>query len=352
MSIEGVGDHRGDEDVSPQVDDTPGGEEQPDLGEPLAPAQASPAAWGGEHARTEDDSLPTGLTTGTTGTAEHDVYETAGTPTQRQPGRHPRFRERPRGWWLRSMRDNQGKDATGGGTAIVPADDKDQLEQPGLGASAPQGVRRPQLRRPRGLVPAILIVVIILVAFGVANEIGGTPIGTPTPTPAPTTVAVTLALNAPVLSSCRTREAAAGGRAGAQVPLDTLQALCGHVNLVAASYAVWHNLTFHRGLQFTGKNSGAVFALDGRYSALSGTIYLDDKARATGGVFDIYAATVPGDVATYRALYERDLGLAPQNRAVFSVPVSGVRYLALVERCCILQNTIIDIMATLTRAPL
>jgi len=161
-----------------------------------------------------------------------------------------------------------------------------------------------------------------------------------------------LTLNAPLLGSCRAGNgtAAGGTPAGTDVSLDALPVLCGHVNRAAVGHATWHTLTLRRGLQFTGKNSGAVFALDGRYRVIAGTIYLDNGTGTNGGVFDLYAATVSGNTETYRLLHEIDIGSAPGNRAAFSVSVSGVRYLAVVERCCTVQNTILDVVATLTTA--
>jgi len=188
-------------------------------------------------------------------------------------------------------------------------------------------------------------------ALSLSSSSPGPP-SSPSPVASPTGAAAPLTLNALGLGSCRAGAAAGSVRvpAPAHIPLDALPALCGRVNLAAASHATWHTLTFRRGLQFTGKNSGAVFALEGRYRVLAGTIYLDNGTGTKGGIFDLYSVTAPGNTETYRLLYQTDIGLTAGNRATFSIPVSGVRYLAVVERCCPLQTTILDVMATLTRA--
>ena len=218
------------------------------------------------------------------------------------------------------------------------------------------------MKQPRAVVLAGLFI-IMTGLFLVALSSGAPPSwsfsGAPPP---PTALADGAAAAAPMASSATpvplpcaqgsSRIIRFGGpRHGKAVLLESLPVTCGCPHPEALRHApAWHHHAISHGLELTGTCALAVFRLDKRYSEISGTIAVDDATGTTGGLISLEDAVVPTDSNTYRTLFENNIGSAKVHMIAVRASVHGVQYLAVWERCCTVQNTVLDVVATLTRS--
>jgi hypothetical protein len=215
------------------------------------------------------------------------------------------------------------------------------------------------MKQPRALVLVTLFVImtgLFVAALGSGAPPSSSFSGAPPP---PTAVSTRVATPAPMVTAapmplpCSPGNRVirlSGPRHGKVVPLESLPATCGcPTREVLRHPATWHHHTITHGLQLTGTCSAAVFSLGKHYSEISGAIYVDNSTGTTGGIISLVNAVVPTGSNTYRTLFESNIGYEKENMVSFRAPVRGVEYLAVWERCCTMQNTIVDVVATLTR---
>jgi hypothetical protein len=217
------------------------------------------------------------------------------------------------------------------------------------------------MKQPRAVVLAGLVI-IMTGLFLVALRSGAPPSSSFSGAPPPPTALTSGAAAAAPLASSATPVPLPcaqgsriirinGHRHGHSVPLEALPVACGCLHDKTLRHpAAWHHHAITHGLQLTGTCSVAVFRLGKQYSEISGTIDVDDSTGTTGGIIALYDAVVPTDSNTYRTLFENNIGSAKAHMIAFRAPVHGVQYLAVWERCCTAQNTVLDVVATLTRS--